>query len=869
MGKTVVAILAVAAIIAVQFIPGVNAAVDSAIAAVGLTGTITASAVISTFTALALGVVSMALTPTPKFNAPETSASPIKSPIPPRVSAYGTSRLYGAYVLFKNTDYSVNSDTFAPYALDVLAMHDGRIDAIVQRYLGDDKITISTGGFATPAGYVNALPNKAYGNLTVRWYETLGETPGTANWPEFISKLPHDWDSHHRGDGVAMLGIVWRPVSSDEFGERFPQGAAAASIVARWQHVYDPRDGTQDVSDPDTWKWSENAVLHLLHYRLVREKARRELGAALPTADALQDAWDLFFAPTVAYWIEAANVADEAVPLNAGGTEARYRSLLAHKHTDAHKDVITGLTSCFDGWTSPRADGALVVFAGKYYAPTVSIGPDQIVSYSWQYGVVDEEAINELKITYVSAPHDYNPVDADSWQDQDDILARGAVRTQGVDFLVPSHGQARRLAKRLIARIMASNRGVITTNVAGRIVRGQRYIRLTIREAGATFFDGVAEITGLTRNLATGGVTFSWVEIDANIDAWNPATEEGAPAPVKETITLLAPPAPVITSASLVYDNSATGSTGVRVQIDLDGPSGDDLTWFARWRRVGAAVWNEQRYTDIDSSAGVELLTGFVPADRDLEVEVAYMSGTGALSAYSFPSTEVSTDTSTVAPDDALSITLVEWSDRLVMTTDPLPRAKSYRWRFYASDGTTLKRTLTTTIPEVVYSKAQAHLDGALRDYKVEVAGANAAGFGGAFMSSLLSKPAPAAVTGVAFADGTSTSTATFTELTGVDDLAGYTIAFSTTTGFDPMTAGSAINAAGSPAYTPQLPAGSYFGKVAAYDSWSSRPDLLNFSSQDAFTITTGTGGAAAGGGGGGGFQGGGGFGAGGSVNEV
>jgi hypothetical protein len=854
MGRTVAALLIIAAVIAVVAIPGVGAAIGGALVSAGLATTAAGGAALATSVAISVGLaaVGMLLAPTADFSPPETASTPLRTSTPPRVSAYGTSRLYGAYILFDNTTFSVNSDTFAPYALDAFAIHDGEIAGIVQRYLGDDAITLGAGG------YVNMMANRQYGGDLVRWYETLGGTPGTANWSEFITKLPGKWTANHRGDGVVCIGVVWRPVSGDEFNERFPQGAAPASIVANWQKVYDPRDAGQSPSNPATWAWSDNAALHLLHYRLYREKARRSPGAALPSSAQLLDALNLFFEPTKAYWIAAANVCDEAVALDGGGSEKRYRSCFAHKHTDAHKATIDALTRTFDGWTSPRSDGALVVYAGKFETPTVSIGPAEIVSYSWQFGVADEETINEIKLTYVSAAHAYNTVDAEPWRDEDDMLERG-VRSQGFDFPVPSHGQARRLAKRVMARVMSPNRGVITTNVAGRIVRGQRYINLRIAEAGVVFFDGVAEITMLARNIATGGVTFGWVELTASIDAWNPATEEGEPAPVAADTPLAAPDPPEIASATLIFDSPGAGASGARVLITLDGPSGADLIWFARWRRVGDAVWNEQRYTDVDSSAGVELITDFVPIDRDLEVSVAYMSGTGALSPWSLPATEVSTDLYATAPDAAASITLLEWTDRIVMRTDPIPRASTYRWRFYKADGTTLKRTITTTGPEVTYSNSQAHGDGVERSYKVDVAGVNNAGTGAAIMSAQIDNSAPSAPTGVTFADGTSSSTVTFTGPGG--DATGFRIAWSTAASFDPQTQGSSMLSPASPSYTPVLPAATYYGKVAAYDLWTSQPDKLNFSSEDSFVITPGGGGDPPSGDGGGGFEGGGGFG--------
>lgn len=214
----------------------------------------------------------------------------------------------------------------------------------------------------------------------------------------------------------------------------------------------------------------------------------------------------------------------------------------------------------------------------------------------------------------------------------------------------------------------------------------------------------------------------------------------------------------------------------------------------------------------------------------------------------------------TLPPPAPATVDLVEWNDRLVMRTDPIGRAKSYRWRFYLSDGVTLKREITTAIPQVEYTKAQAHADGVSRSYKVEVAGVNDVGTGTALMSATQTKAAPAAPTAVAFADGTSTSTVSGTASASTSTT-GYLVAWSTVSGFDPMTQGSSMLAGGFPAYTPQLPAAAYYGKAAAYDLWTAQPDTLNYSAQDAFTITPGGGGDVAGGDGGGGSIGGGGHG--------
>lgn len=848
MGRTVTSLLIVAAAIAVNVIPGVGQAISATLISAGLTtaaATALSTALIAAVTAAGIQSAAMLLGLGPKLPKPETTEGAVKTPIPHRVSAYGRRRLYGAYTLFET---STEGDAY-----DAFAIHDGRVDAIEERYLGDDKITLS--GNQVNPGSDGRFDDHVY------WYETLGTTPGNANFAQFVAALPGIWTNDHRGDGVCVVGTRWRTDGQEDFPTTFPMGGpVAASIVARWQRVFDPRDGTQSVANPDSWKWSENALLHLLHYRLVREKARSDPGQALPSGAALQAAWDLYFAPTLALWVEAADVCDENVALNAGGTEKRYRSCFSHRHTDAHKDVIDALTACFDGWTSSRSDGALVVYAGKYYEPTVEIGPDEIVSYSWQNGVEDESAVNEITLSYVSAPHDYNTVECTPWRDTDDMAERGAVRSQPLELQIPSHGQARRLAKRTMARVMAPSRGTVTTTVAGRIARGQRFIHLRIEEGGAVFFDGVAEITQLTRNLSTGGVTFVWFAADANVDAWNPATEEGDPAAVGSRVAPQPLVTPTVDDATVIYVNSAQEGTGARIQVDASGPGArTDLTWYLRWRVDGAAIWNEQRYPDIAPGVAVQLLSGLVPVGEDIEVAVAYRVGDGRVSDYS-PAVVVTTDTETTVPPAATAITLVEWGAALHLSTPAIPRASSYRWRFYASDGVTLIRTITTTGREVEYLKDLAAVDGARRAYKADVAGVNAAGAGGAFMSDLLEKPAPAAPTALAIPDDTDTAAASFTPPAG--EIAGYVLYYSTAAAFDPLTAGIAVYGGGSPIYAYGLGAATYYGKVAAYDEWTNRPDLLNFSAEDSFTITAGGGSIGGGGtgGGGGGYPGGGGW---------
>lgn len=556
----------------------------------------------------------------PKGPKPEQQERSIKMALPPRVSAYGAVRLYGAYIL-----YETNEDGFA---CDAWAFHDGHVNAILHRYLGDKKVTLNGGGYVLPQ-------EKEFGDGdTVRIGTRLG-LPTETHFSELSSRLPGIWTSAHRGDGVVTGCMISKPVKAKNYNDVYPMGGPDAyplSLVVEAQEVFDWRDPAQDAYDPDTWTYSDNAALCTAHYYMVR---------------AYKD-WDTHFAPTIDFWTAAADDCDVAMDLKGGGTEPRYRVALAHKHTDAHKVTIGNLLAAWDGFVSPRSDGALVAWSGRYVEPDEDdrIGPGEIVSYSWDYGIVDEDQFNEIAVSYLSADHDYTTVDATAWIDLDAVSEDGELKTTTLENAVPSHAQARRLAKRLMAKTMAPNRGSVTTNSGGRKIRGKRFIPLHIEEAGAVFFSGTAEIVRLRRNLSTGGVTFDWIKADPNIDAWNPETEEGEPAPVGTRVALTALEAPEISSSAAVL--SSDGSNAL-ILIDVDAPDRDDLTWYGRWKHAADTVWNEQEYSDIDASASVALLIGLVPSNASIDVAAAYQVGDGRVSEWSATAT-VSTATASLAP---------------------------------------------------------------------------------------------------------------------------------------------------------------------------------------------------------------------------
>lgn len=600
---------------------------------------------------------------------PDSLTSTIRAPIPVRVYGYGRRRYYGATLLYEN-----DKDNGT---VDVLALLDGQADGIEQVYLNDAKVTIVN-------GVVQRLSDKTYQNNKVKAGFTLGATPNTAFAP-VIAKLPSIWTNAHRGDGIVTAYLIKEPEKSSNLATTYPQGDnVQLSAVIRGQLCFDPRDGQT--------RWTENPVLHLLHYLTVRRGYD----------------YDKRILPTVQFWIDAANICDERVQLRGssrvtvgankgaksveidnisglavgdtvtfntpsgkteanvvsavfgnlidfgypfsmsipagsfavygGASEPRYRSCVSYESTSPSKDVIASFLEVFDGWIAPRGDGALVVYAGKLYEPTVTIGPDEIIDYRVQAYVEDENYVDQYSVSYVSELHDWNVVETTPWGGEEGTRRGDAISPQS-----PSFSQNRRLAKRIMARSNAPKRGSVTTNLAGRKARGHRYIYLDIDDAGYQPFEGipvVVEVTSLQRDFQQGGLAIEWLLVDEEVDSWVPAIEEGYPAALGDSVPLTDLDAPTIQSVTAVYaptgeTSNGTPVTGVRLRIIGMGPERDDLTWYARWRPVGGDTWVQREIPDDDPGTPVDLLTDFVQANADMEAQIAYGQGDGRISPWS------------------------------------------------------------------------------------------------------------------------------------------------------------------------------------------------------------------------------------------
>lgn len=494
----------------------------------------------------------------PALPSPEAGSIPVRQAIAPRIVGYGRVRLAGAYVLFEAN---------AGVSYDIIAFHHGKISAIVGLYLDDDVITING------SGVVDVQGDNRYENGCVTVKTRLGAVPETA-YSEITTPLSAIWTSAHRGDGLASLALICSQAATPTIhATQYPRGKPTPSVVADCTAIYDPRDATQSLADPTTWKVSSNPVLQLIDFLT---NSDRGMGFD----------WSTLIAPVLASLVAEARLCGLTVPRkDAGSSESRYHSDGSFPLDSDPADVISSILDTCDGWISQNGDGSLALKVGYFRPPSVTISSKHIRGVSLQYDVGNEQAVNEFTIDYTEAALDYKTVPGQPWRDEDDISARGKVLSQRLALpWVCSHSQARRLAKRKMAQARAPLRGTITTTLFGIQALGERWININAPDI-PDLANLVIEVRSATIDLLNDAMTFTFVSVDpATIDAWDPATEEGSAPTI--AAKLISTPPPVPQNIVAIPVNFDPGQHAFNVECDDPGRS--DLTFQTEWRVNGS-----------------------------------------------------------------------------------------------------------------------------------------------------------------------------------------------------------------------------------------------------------------------------------------
>lgn len=422
-----------------------------------------------------------------------------REPTHPRLRSYGEVMVGGVLAALFVKDGSLHR---------VIATGSGRIHSRRKTFIDSTEVTVV-------AGIVTTDPWGQSGGF-VRIQTRDGLDTETA-YAGLVAAIPQ-WTSAHRGDGVPSVWIQCLRARGDDIAEIYPSGEPLYREVQWSALVFDPRTVGHDIADKDTWDYRDNAALALADFLHHRD------GAGIPRQ---------FIENAMADLISAANDCDDAITLAAGGTEPRYRIWNTYAFNERPADVIARFLQAMDGRIVATPNQGLAIRPGKWRAPTVTIGPDDIVDYEVSRGREAGATANVIKAQFTSPLHDYQATDADEWRDTADVAARGEFVQSFEFYPAPSHGQCRRLMKLAARRLNPDFVISVTTNIGGLAAVGEQIITLVLPEAG---INGTFEIQGDPEYLLGEedrllGLRFEAISLDASAYDWTTA-EEGTAPPV-------------------------------------------------------------------------------------------------------------------------------------------------------------------------------------------------------------------------------------------------------------------------------------------------------------------------------------------------
>lgn len=283
-----------------------------------------------------------------------------------------------------------------------LAGHE--VDSIVEVYANDEVLELSDDSYSyngrEGAGWVlnRNWSDKDDGPEMRVLYHTGDQTAITDPFANATTTSLNDTLFMAGDEGSANFGGTGQPTKASFVGTGmaymyvrytynagvFKNGLPLFSAKIRGRKVYDPRT--------DTTAWSNNAAL------CIRDFIAGNYGLNDSQVD------DTAFSV-------AANICDEAVALDAGGTEARYTINGVVRADQAYGDVLQEMTTACAG-TLFWGTGKWKLHVGAYTAPVKDFTLDDIRSnISLQTRVNLRDQFNKVQGVFTDAGSDFIPVD--------------------------------------------------------------------------------------------------------------------------------------------------------------------------------------------------------------------------------------------------------------------------------------------------------------------------------------------------------------------------------------------------------------------------------------------------------------------------
>lgn len=243
---------------------------------------------------------------------------------------------------------------------------------------------------------------------------------------DLVAQNPGKWTTDHKLSGVAhaYLILVWD-------GFIFGDGIPDISFQVQGKKVYDARY-------PAT-RYTATAALVIADYL-----TNARFGVGVDYASRIDEG----------SLVDAANVCDETVTLQDGGTEYRY-TINGYFNTDeSHQNILERMAAAMGGHIT-YCNGKWKFWPAKWRAPTLTLTEDDLrSSVRMQILAGRDDIFNGVRGTYVSAAKDFTVIDYPPVKNSSYAVIDGDEIYENIDFhFVTSTPTCQRLAKLEIERV--------------------------------------------------------------------------------------------------------------------------------------------------------------------------------------------------------------------------------------------------------------------------------------------------------------------------------------------------------------------------------------------------------------------------------
>lgn len=340
----------------------------------------------------------------------------------PRQVIYGEVKVGGTIVFLDSRGNNQNIDI-------VIAVATHEINAITHLYMDDCEVRFQSGtdGWSSvlwkPDGTIIDITNKIFMRVA-----TGSDSQSAIS--DLITANPTKWTSEHRLRGVAhvYISMVW-----DAF--LFGDGIPDISFRVEGKKVYDPRTAT--------YRYAPNPALCIADYL-----TSTRYGVGVNYAARIDED------SSAGGLIDAADCCDEAVPLQAGGTEWRYSCNCYFNTDEAHGTVLERMAAAMGGHIT-YSNGKWKFWPGKWREPVLTLTEDDLrSSVRFQVMAPRDDIFNAVRGTFASAAKDYIETDYPVVKNSYYASLDGEEIFENIDFhFVTSPTTCQRLAKLELERI--------------------------------------------------------------------------------------------------------------------------------------------------------------------------------------------------------------------------------------------------------------------------------------------------------------------------------------------------------------------------------------------------------------------------------